>query len=74
MKESHEIKVVKMSVTVPESTRTDTSNTGTNKRLRSAALLSGVKNHVSNILTKLGVRDRTQAVLRAFEPGIVRDR
>ncbi len=26
-----------------------------------------VKNHVSNILSKLGVRDRTRAVLKAFE-------
>lgn len=30
-----------------------------------------VKNHVSNILSKLGVRDRTRAVLKAFERGIV---
>jgi DNA-binding NarL/FixJ family response regulator len=30
-----------------------------------------VKNHVSNILSKLGVRDRTRAVLKAFEIGIV---
>lgn len=30
-----------------------------------------VKNHVSNILSKLGVRDRTRAVLRAFELGLV---
>jgi DNA-binding NarL/FixJ family response regulator len=30
-----------------------------------------VKNHVSNILTKLGVRDRTQAVLRAQELGLL---
>jgi DNA-binding NarL/FixJ family response regulator len=29
------------------------------------------KNHVSNILSKLGVRDRTQAVLKAKELGIV---
>lgn len=28
-----------------------------------------VKNHVSNILSKLGVRDRTRAVLRALELG-----
>jgi DNA-binding NarL/FixJ family response regulator len=28
-----------------------------------------VKNHVSNILGKLGVRDRTRAVLKAFELG-----
>ena len=26
-----------------------------------------VKNHVSNILSKMGVRDRTRAVLKAFE-------
>lgn len=30
-----------------------------------------VKNHVSNILSKLGVRDRTRAVLKAFEQGLV---
>lgn len=30
-----------------------------------------VKNHVSNILSKLGVRDRTRAVLKAFELGLV---
>ena len=30
-----------------------------------------VKNHVSNILSKLGVRDRTRAVLKSFELGIV---
>lgn len=31
-----------------------------------------VKNHVSRILSKLGVRDRTRAVLRAIELGFVR--
>jgi DNA-binding NarL/FixJ family response regulator len=30
-----------------------------------------VKNHVSNILGKLGVRDRIRAVLRAIELGYV---
>ncbi len=30
-----------------------------------------VKNHVSAILTKLGVRDRTRAVLRAIELGMI---
>ncbi len=30
-----------------------------------------VKNHVSNILSKMGVRDRTRAVLKAFEAGII---
>ena len=30
-----------------------------------------VKNHVSNILTKLGVRDRTRAVLKALESGLL---
>ena len=30
-----------------------------------------VKNHVSNILAKLGVRDRTRAVLKALERGYV---
>jgi DNA-binding NarL/FixJ family response regulator len=30
-----------------------------------------VKNHVSNVLWKLGVRDRTRAVLRALELGLI---
>ena len=30
-----------------------------------------VKNHVSNVLSKMGVRDRTRAVLKAFEAGIL---
>ncbi len=30
-----------------------------------------VKNHVSNILSKMGVRDRTRAVLKAFEMGMI---
>jgi DNA-binding NarL/FixJ family response regulator len=30
-----------------------------------------VKTHVGNILTKLGVRDRTQAVIVAYESGFV---
>ncbi len=30
-----------------------------------------VKNHVTNILGKLGVRDRTQAALRARELGLI---
>ena len=30
-----------------------------------------VKNHVSNILTKMGVRDRTRAVLKAAERGLL---
>ena len=29
-----------------------------------------VKNHMSNILSKLGVRDCTQAALKAKEPGL----
>ena len=31
-----------------------------------------VKNHISNILSKLGVRDRTRAVLKAVELGFIR--
>jgi len=30
-----------------------------------------VKNHVSNILSKMGVRDRTRAVLKAFELALI---
>ncbi|MFC5747430.1 response regulator [Actinomadura rugatobispora] len=33
-----------------------------------------VKNHVSSLLTKLGVRDRTLAVLRALHHGLLTDR
>ncbi|MFO1505879.1 MAG: response regulator transcription factor [Lysobacterales bacterium] len=39
---------------------------------RSLGVAEGtVKNHVSSILSKLGVRDRTRAVLKAFELGLV---
>lgn len=31
-----------------------------------------IKNHVSSILSKLGVRDRTRAVLKALETGLLR--
>jgi DNA-binding NarL/FixJ family response regulator len=30
-----------------------------------------IKNHVSSILAKFGVRDRTRAVLRALESGLL---
>jgi DNA-binding NarL/FixJ family response regulator len=30
-----------------------------------------IKNHVSNVLLKLGVRDRTRAVIRALELGLL---
>jgi DNA-binding NarL/FixJ family response regulator len=33
-----------------------------------------VRTHVGNLLAKLGVRDRTQAVVRAYESGFVRAR
>lgn len=44
-----------------------------NREIASALELAEgtVKNHVSNILGKLGVRDRTRAVLRAIEKGYV---
>ncbi|MFJ6655927.1 response regulator [Streptomyces sp. NPDC091377] len=43
----------------------------------SAALGIGVqtvKNHVTNVFAKLGVRDRAQAVIAAYESGLVRAR
>ena len=44
-----------------------------NREIASALDLSDgtVKNHVSSILSKLGVRDRTRAVLKAIERGYV---
>lgn len=46
-----------------------------NKRIATALDLTEgtVKNHVSQVLGKLGVRDRTRAVLRAIETGLVRN-
>ena len=35
----------------------------------SAPTAPGVKNHASSVLSKLGVRDRTRAVLKALELG-----
>lgn len=47
---------------------------GYSNREISAALSKSegtIKNHVSNILAKLGVRDRTRAVLKAIEMGVL---
>ena len=47
---------------------------GQNNREISESLFIGaatVKTHVSNILSKLGVRDRAQAVVFAYESGLV---
>ncbi|HYL16574.1 MAG TPA: LuxR C-terminal-related transcriptional regulator [Terriglobales bacterium] len=42
-----------------------------NREIAAALCISEgtVKNHVSNILSKFGVRDRTRAVLKAIERG-----
>lgn len=44
-----------------------------NREISEALYLSGgtVKNHISSVLGKLGVRDRTQAALKARELGLV---
>lgn len=47
----------------------------TNRQIATALVLTEgtVKNHVSNVLSKLGVNDRTRAVLRALHLGLLRD-
>lgn len=44
-----------------------------NKEIASALNVAEgtVKNHVSNVLSKMGVRDRTRAVLKALEAGLI---
>ena len=44
-----------------------------NREISEALYITGgtVKNHLSNILSKLGVRDRTQAALKARELGVL---
>ena len=49
--------------------------TGLSNRKIAAALYIGdatTKTHVSRVLTKLGVRDRVQAVVLAYEAGVIR--
>jgi len=41
------------------------------ERSRQLDVLCTVKNHVTNSLTKLDVRDRTQAAIRARQLGLV---
>jgi DNA-binding NarL/FixJ family response regulator len=45
----------------------------TNREIGSALNLSEgtIKNHVSAVLEKLNVRDRTRAVLRAVDDGLI---
>jgi DNA-binding NarL/FixJ family response regulator len=45
-----------------------------NQEIASALILgeATIKTHVSRVLTKLGVRDRVQAVVAAYESGVVR--
>ena len=49
------------------------SQGATNKEIASRLIITvgTVKNHVTNILAKLGVRDRTQAAIKAKELGII---
>ena len=44
-----------------------------NKEIAEACFVAHgtVKNHISNILSKLGVRDRTRAVLRGLQLGVI---
>lgn len=44
-----------------------------NREISETLFIAGgtVKNHLSNILSKLGVRDRTQAALKARELGLM---
>jgi ATP/maltotriose-dependent transcriptional regulator MalT len=49
------------------------ANGASNREIASGLFLAEgtVKNHITNILGKLGVRDRTQAALKARELGLV---
>jgi DNA-binding NarL/FixJ family response regulator len=57
----------------PHATRSVAASGFSNREIARALFVAEgtVKNHVSNILTKMGVRDRTRAVIKAAERGLL---